>query len=95
MDGIEINLSTSDGFEPSERLRAALDRVIAEYEDGRASDDDVVGFGLQIGTLDVSQRKGTSWNDGCWFYSKGDDGGVFCGWFQALEGTFDCKWYQK
>jgi hypothetical protein len=97
MSAPRVELSTSEDFEPSERLRAALDEVIRAYDEQLASpdsDDEVVGFGagLQIGVLGGNRggTRGKGWNDGCWGYNL-DDG--TCGWFQS--GDTSCVGYSE
>lgn len=80
-----IEINTSDDFEPSERLRAAIERVAAASQDAqRADDTEVEGFGsrLQIGSLGVSAEAGVShWRNGCWGFQQGPGGG--CNWFTS------------
>lgn len=84
MADVNITISTTADFAPSERLRAALDAVIAAYDAQTAEGDEVSGFGvggLQIGRLGapLSPPATTNWRDGCWGYSLKDKS---CGWYQ-------------
>ncbi len=96
MSAPRVELNTSEGFEPSERLRAALEAVIAAYDEQLSapeSTDEVVGFGagLQIGVLGRNpDTTGKGWRDGCWGFSF-EDG--TCGWFQM--GDTSCVGYSE
>lgn len=92
MDEHGVHIRTTGSFTPSDRLRAALDRLVDEHgarisvDDG---DEDVTGFSadrLKVGSLDggLGSRPSTSWNDGCWFYN--DTRGT-CGWYQGGDGS--------
>jgi hypothetical protein len=85
----EVDIVTDESFEPSERLRAALERVAREV---RAADEpEVEGFAavLNIGgrsSLPVPRPQG--WNDGCWGFKYGPGG--HCGWFQDSDEGHSC-----
>ncbi|MEZ5143511.1 MAG: hypothetical protein R2726_13470 [Acidimicrobiales bacterium] len=84
MDDVTVSISTTADFAPSERLRAALEAVIAAYDDQVAGDDEVSGFavgGLQIGSLGATlgTPAASGWRDGCWGY---DVKSKSCGWYQ-------------
>ncbi len=84
----EIEVNTSEDFAPSDRLRNALDAVIAAYnaELDPSDEDEVTGFAanLQIGDLGGKSTgpRGTSWRNGCWGF---DIHGGGCGWYQDDE----------
>lgn len=95
MSEIEVQITTSEDFEPSDRLRAALQAVLeARARVETRPDDEVVGFAerLQIGSLGdtVGSVATTSWNDGCWGF-KVTDTDLTCGWYQ--EGGRSCVGY--
>jgi hypothetical protein len=95
MDDVTIRITLSEEFTPTERLRAALERVarVCQRNEGTDTEDEVGGFGmsgLQIGSLDQRQGSSTSqWNDGCWGFDE-----TGCGWFQHGEKSCIGLWFR-
>lgn len=95
MREIDIEITTSEDFEPSDRLRVALEAVIAARAaiEAGTDGDEVEGFAskLQLGSLGgtVDPAGTNSWRDGCWWFSNDD---LSCGWYQ--EGGKSCIGYQ-
>jgi len=89
-----VHLHTRDGFEPSPRLRVALERLAMTVEAGADGEgSEVAGFAAKgrAGELGSIVPPGASpwWNDGCWGYTAptaGGDGG--CNWYQ--KGDYTC-----
>jgi hypothetical protein len=84
MSGPDIEITTEDGFTPSDDLRAALERLASAAEaDGlRIGAPEVAGFGrgLNVGSVDIRGGQTSGWRDGCWGFKEGPGGG--CNWFQ-------------
>ncbi len=93
----QIEIHIAEGFEPNDRLRAALEAVArahqAEETETIAAEAEVAGYAdsLKIGDviktsgIKMSEPPPRGWRDGCWVYN--DDG---CGWFQTGEGDTSC-----
>lgn len=83
----KITVTTAEGFEPSDELRAALEQLAnAAAESAQAGGGDVTGFGmpgLDLGITRQSVPQGEAfWGDGCWgFDLTGDNPG--CGWYKG------------
>ncbi len=99
MSRSSIEINTEVGFDPPDRLRAALEAVIDAYNEqlSESTDDEVAGFAataLQIGDLRGGMGTGTvqGWRDGCWGFYPDGKGGASCGWMQS--GDTSCVGYK-
>ncbi len=97
MGGANIEITTSEGFAPSDRLRAALDELAVVAAAG--AEAEVEGFGAKLTVGDVGFKASirpdaARWSDGCWGYSE-DGGSGSCGWYQEMgESCLGFSWSQ-
>lgn len=90
MSNVELHISMDENYEPSARLRAAIEAVTEAYERSVPGAGDVEGYALQVGDKLLNPPSGKYGPraplsaDGCWGYSYDHDSGDgVCVWFSG------------
>lgn len=88
---ITVSITTAEGYEPSPRLRAALERLarLAEPDDASAAEVEPFELRLTVGPDTMGGEPSSWWREGCWGYEFGP-GGQKCGWFEIGDAKCVC-----